>query len=342
MDAKSCAKRSNKILAWPVCSSPDFHRAILSCRPISQELCNTWRNHSQPTILVAFSPKHLSVAKRSPKRNPETACTTGVHAYIQAPSRIAGWSSPVARQAHNLKAVGSNPTPATNFQKRLLSVFCFFQTVFRWVSSNRLRDRRPPARHMRKAYAVLLTFGLVLSTIAQERSGWAIHEWGTFTSLQDEQGNALGGINTDDEPVPGFVHRLSHWILQLPTESPPMFFQGAPKCHPDVTMRLETPVIYFHPPTAPKQIHEANVSVKFRGGWLTEFYPKADPHVAGLDLGTFNFGPLNSDSVSELTWNNLKIGGDWPITNTTEYVWTSPRAVNAALVQTSNHEAEKF
>ena len=27
---------------------------------------------------------------------------------------IAGWSSPVARQAHNLKAVGSNPTPATN------------------------------------------------------------------------------------------------------------------------------------------------------------------------------------------------------------------------------------
>ena len=25
----------------------------------------------------------------------------------------AGWSSPVARQAHNLKVVGSNPTPAT-------------------------------------------------------------------------------------------------------------------------------------------------------------------------------------------------------------------------------------
>ena len=28
---------------------------------------------------------------------------------------IAGWSSPVARQAHNLKVVGSNPTPAPNF-----------------------------------------------------------------------------------------------------------------------------------------------------------------------------------------------------------------------------------
>jgi hypothetical protein len=38
---------------------------------------------------------------------------------------IAGWSSPVARQAHNLKAVGSNPTPATNFglKTNILSPF---------------------------------------------------------------------------------------------------------------------------------------------------------------------------------------------------------------------------
>jgi hypothetical protein len=28
---------------------------------------------------------------------------------------IAGWSSPVARQAHNLKVIGSNPIPATTF-----------------------------------------------------------------------------------------------------------------------------------------------------------------------------------------------------------------------------------
>ena len=31
---------------------------------------------------------------------------------------IAGWSSPAARQAHNLKVVGSNPTPATNMKLR--------------------------------------------------------------------------------------------------------------------------------------------------------------------------------------------------------------------------------
>ena len=30
----------------------------------------------------------------------------------------AGWSSPVARQAHNLKVIGSNPIPATTFTER--------------------------------------------------------------------------------------------------------------------------------------------------------------------------------------------------------------------------------
>ena len=32
---------------------------------------------------------------------------------ITGASLVAGWSSPVARQAHNLQVEGSNPTPAT-------------------------------------------------------------------------------------------------------------------------------------------------------------------------------------------------------------------------------------
>src|SRR5215831_20868091 len=74
-----------------------------------------------------------------------------------------------------------------------------------------------------------------------------VHEWGTFTSLQNDSGKAIGGINSDDEPVPQFVHRLAHLFL-LGSEVPPSICQGAPHCHPDVTMRLETPVIYFHTP----------------------------------------------------------------------------------------------
>jgi hypothetical protein len=41
-----------------------------------------------------------------------TVCL-GVFCLWQKPGN-AGWSSPVARQAHNLKAAGSNPAPATN------------------------------------------------------------------------------------------------------------------------------------------------------------------------------------------------------------------------------------
>src|SRR6185312_11299298 len=36
----------------------------------------------------------------------------------------AGWSSPVARQAHNLKVAGSNPAPATNHQAAFGRLFC--------------------------------------------------------------------------------------------------------------------------------------------------------------------------------------------------------------------------
>ena len=35
----------------------------------------------------------------------------------------AGWSSPVARQAHNLKVVGSNPTPATNLFNKINNLY---------------------------------------------------------------------------------------------------------------------------------------------------------------------------------------------------------------------------
>ena len=40
-----------------------------------------------------------------------------VYSDVERYIKRAGWSSPVARQAHNLKVVGSNPTPATKFLK---------------------------------------------------------------------------------------------------------------------------------------------------------------------------------------------------------------------------------
>ena len=47
------------------------------------------------------------------------SCRLGYFAWLGGSLGDAGWSSPVARQAHNLKVVGSNPTPATNKTLRI-------------------------------------------------------------------------------------------------------------------------------------------------------------------------------------------------------------------------------
>ena len=65
---------------------------------------------------------------------------------------IAGWSSPVARQAHNLKVVGSNPAPATNLKPSefpmisgffggLLSLFLSVNTDGIWRPENAFWDQ---------------------------------------------------------------------------------------------------------------------------------------------------------------------------------------------------------
>ena len=64
----------------------------------------------------------------------------------------AGWSSPVARQAHNLKAAGSNPAPATKHIARIQAGF--FCLITRRGSTPRKPTKLPklpkPTRRNRK------------------------------------------------------------------------------------------------------------------------------------------------------------------------------------------------
>lgn len=202
-----------------------------------------------------------------------------------------------------------------------------------------------------KAIGLLGVALVIFATQVGAQDKWTVHEWGTFTSLQNESGDTIGGINTDDEPVPAFVHRLTYGLLLQPTQVPAVFSKGAPRCHPDVTMRLETPVIYFHPPSSQTPTTTANVLVEFRGGWLTEYYPYAEPLVVTspanrpkpeLVQTQPEFTQLRSDSESSLAWNDVALGGTCAFTNTTAHVWTSPRAVDAAAVRTTNGESDRF
>jgi hypothetical protein len=190
-----------------------------------------------------------------------------------------------------------------------------------------------------------LVLGYSLSGFAGEANRLVVHEWGTFTSLQDEQGKELSGINTDDEPVPQFVHNLNRYLLSRPVLSS-LHWQyrqkGAPRSHPLVTMRLETPVIYFYPQEALHDPIPIDVSVRFRGGWLTEFYPQATAEAPKLEDNSFDFGELTRDTVSRLTWDRLQVGTQGVGPATDEHVWLAPRKVKAANVTTPEGESERY
>src|SRR5438105_3534870 len=99
---------------------------------------------------------------------------------------------------------------------------------------------------MRTIAVLILIFAS--STIARANGSMlVVHEWGTFTSFQDADGHTISGINVDDEPVPDFVHRMKDLPVFTTRSAPARWSQGAPACHPDVTLRLETPVLYFYP-----------------------------------------------------------------------------------------------
>ena len=71
----------------------------------------TWESRSPPNLkrnqlsLNDLNAKYHSISKPSEYNKKTRSRQTG--------TPVAGWSSPVARQAHNLKVTGSNPVPAT-------------------------------------------------------------------------------------------------------------------------------------------------------------------------------------------------------------------------------------
>lgn len=167
-----------------------------------------------------------------------------------------------------------------------------------------------------------------------------VHEWGTFTSFQNENGVAFSGINTDDEPVPAFVHRLFYRGEFAPTNMPPREAKGVKYALPSITMRLETPVTYFYLPADVKEM-SVDVSAEFRGGWLTEFFPQAAAEVDGRTVVDFKKEELTQKTVSKLTWNGITLSESGQGPKTDDRVWLAPREVRAAQINIGG-ESERF
>jgi hypothetical protein len=194
---------------------------------------------------------------------------------------------------------------------------------------------------MNRTFACLLV-AVWAATVGQpsaDAASLVVHEWGTFTSFQDRQGQTLSGINVDDEPVPKFVHRLSDIPIFTTRSSPALWSQGAPRCHPDVTLRLETPVLYFYPQRDFPLDQSFEVRATFAGGWVTEFFPSAAVESFGFPRA------LQESTTGSIHWKALRLSREPAIRlpDTTERVWLAPRNVNSAVVINDDKaEAEKY
>ena len=94
-----------------------------------------WESRSPPGLPSTDAKRHTSSSHPMPRRRAgrDKPRTTKLSA---------GWSSPVARQAHNLKVIGSNPIPATKLSpsdqplRPLWRVFFMCQRLFPSLNKN--------------------------------------------------------------------------------------------------------------------------------------------------------------------------------------------------------------
>jgi hypothetical protein len=180
-----------------------------------------------------------------------------------------------------------------------------------------------------------------------------VHEWGTITTRHAADGTPEGRLNRIDssEVLPAFVHRYEPPATRGDTQRSLTKTTLTPG-RPDVTMRLETPVIYFYPSSGSGS-EPFDVSVRFRGGILNEFYPAAEGSVdvdvervdakmrAGL-LHDWDGAVLDNYVVGGLRWRGLALKPTVSLPSTDSHVWLAPRRVRASGVTTTTAESERY
>lgn len=139
--------------------------------------------------------------------------------------------------------------------------------------------------------AVLLSVSVLVSGQSiPGRDRLVAHEWGTFTSVADEDGSAV------------------QWLPQAgPTDLPD--FVGRITCNLKASLagkiRMETPVIYFY---APRDM-AVSVRVRFPEGVMTEWFPRPTGTAEGI---------VNQAFRGDISWARVKVRPGQPATFPTE------------------------
>src|SRR4029077_2581329 len=118
-------------------------------------------------------------------------------------------------------------------------------------------------------------------------SGLIAHEWGTFTSVAGETGQAVEWLPLNSSSdLPSFVQH----------------FRGTGfKVGLGGTIRMETPVLYFY------SRHDAtvDVSVSFLHGLITEWYPRASHIEPSSSLE--NVALFQQQSSGSISWKSVSV-----------------------------------
>lgn len=114
---------------------------------------------------------------------------------------------------------------------------------------------------MNYRYMCVALLSCLVVVSLQADAGLTVHEWGTFTAVHASDGTLLSGLEREEHRLPNFVR--SHAGFS-PAD------KGWSRPVKNVTIKMETPVLYFYSDTERK----VRVDVGFRGGSISQWYPE--------------------------------------------------------------------
>ena len=178
------------------------------------------------------------------------------------------------------------------------------------------------------ACSLAVSVGLMGSEKTAIFSGLTAHEWGTFTSIAGEKGQAVEWSPlTGSTDLPWFVEHFRNAGFKLGLRG---------------TVRMETPVLYFYD----SREETVSVNVRFARGVITEWYPQAsrvEPRAALYDASLNGKQPDGS-----ISWDAVTVApglrGDFPADGRDNHYYAARQTASTPVfVKTPRGEQrEKF
>jgi len=178
------------------------------------------------------------------------------------------------------------------------------------------------------AGSLAISVGLMGAESPAVFSGLTAHEWGTFTSIAGEKGQAVEWSPlTGSTDLPGFVEHFRNAGFKLGLRG---------------TVRMETPVLYFYD----SREETVSVNVRFAKGVITEWYPQAsrvEPTAALYDASLNGKRPDGS-----IAWDAVTVApglrADFPADGRDNHYYAARQTASTpVLIKTPRGEQqEKF